>query len=105
MFNQQAMEELKGLLVTTFPNDIDRVILFGSQITGDAREYSDYDILVIVNHDYDWQFRDKIYDTTYEIDLKHDIFTDIKVISTGELKTIKGKQPFIQDALEQGVVL
>ena len=105
MLNRQAMHELKELLVTTFPDTIEKVILFGSRVKGDAREYSDYDILVIVKHAYDWRFEDKISDTTWEIDFKHDIFTDVKVISLGELQTIKGKQPFIQDAFETGVIL
>lgn len=103
--NQQAMQELKDLLVTTFPDDIENVILFGSRVTGDAGEYSDYDVLVILKNEYDWKFKNEIYDTTWEIDFKHDILTDVKVISVGELQTIKGKQPFIQDALEEGVVL
>ncbi len=105
MLNRQAMQELKKLLITTFPDEIEKVILFGSRIKVDARDYSDYDILVIVNHLYDWKFKNKIYDTTWEIDFKHDILTDVKLISTDELQTLKGKQPFIQDALEEGVVL
>lgn len=105
MVNQQAMRELKQLLGTTFPDEIEKMILFGSRVTGDAREYSDYDVLVIVNHEYDWKFKDRIYDTTYDINLKYDLFTDVHVISTGELDTIKGKLPFIEDALEHGVVL
>ncbi len=105
MFNRQAMQELKELLVTTFPRDIEKVILFGSQIKGNAQEYSDYDVLVIINHDYDWKFKNKIYDTTWEIDFKHEILTDVKLISANELQTLKGKQPFIQDAFEHGVIL
>jgi predicted nucleotidyltransferase len=105
MFNQQAMIELKELLMQRFPDDIEKVILYGSRVTGEARKYSDYDILIILKNDYDWKFRDRIYDATYAIDLKHDIVTDMKFISTRDLNTIKGKQPFIQDALECGVVL
>lgn len=105
MINRQAMQELKELLVTTFPNEIERVILFGSRVTGQATEDSDYDVLVIVNHEYDWQFKHRIYDTTWEIDFKHDILTDVKVISKQALHTLVGKQPFIQHALQTGVRL
>jgi predicted nucleotidyltransferase len=105
MLNRQAMRELKELLLTTFPNEIEQVILFGSQVKGTAQEYSDYDVLIILKHTYDWQFKNKIYDTTWEIDFKHDILTDVKLISKSELQTLKGKQPFIQDALEEGVIL
>ena len=43
-----------------------------------------------------------MYDTTYDIDLKYDLLTDLKIISTDELKTLKGKLPFIQAAIEKG---
>lgn len=103
--NLEAMQELKDLLVKTFPHEIERVIVFGSQVTGQATEDSDYDVLVIVNHDYDWRFKHKIYDTAWEIHFKHDILLDIKVISQQQLQTLVGKQPFIQNALNTGVML
>ncbi len=105
LVNREAMQELKALLLATFPQEIEQVILFGSRVNGDARDYSDYDVLVIVNHPYDWRFKHKIYDTTWEIDFKHDILTDVKVISQQELHTLIGKQPFIQNALKMGVAL
>lgn len=105
MFDQQAMQAFKHVLETRFPDEIEKVIVFGSRVNGTAREFSDYDLLVIVNHGYDWQFKDRLNDATYDIDLAYDIMTDVSVISTSELKTIKGKLPFIQEALEHGVVL
>jgi uncharacterized protein len=105
MINLQAMQELKDLLRATFPNEIEKVVLFGSRVNGGAREYSDYDVLVVVNHPYDWTFKNRVYDTCYDISLKYDLLTDAKLISTDELRTIKGKLPFIQAALESGVTL
>ena len=52
-----------------------------------------------------WKLKNKIHDKIYDIDLKYDIFTDLKLISKNELKTFKGKQPFILEALENGIVL
>jgi uncharacterized protein len=105
MLNLQAMSELKESLTTHFPDDVDKIILFGSRMNGNAREYSDYDVLVVLNKDYDWKFEDRIYDTVFDIDLKYDILVDVKVISTEELQTIRGKQPFISDAIEKGIIL
>ena len=105
MVKQQAMQNLKQLLNTTFPDEVEKVILFGSRVTGNARKYSDYDVLVVVNHEYDWRFENKIYETTWENDFEYDILTDVKIISNEELHTLRGKQPFIQNALKQGVVL
>ena len=102
--NKIILTELKELLTAGFGDDIGRVILFGSQVEGRARRYSDYDILVILNKDYGWRLEDAILDSCYEIDLKYDIVTDVKVISRNELNTMKGKQPFILNALEHGWV-
>ncbi len=105
MFNSKAMKELKELLVKSFPDSIEKVIIFGSQVDGTALKYSDYDILVVLKKGYDWKFKNRIYDKSWEIDYKYDILTDIKLISNNELKSIKGKLPFIMNAVENGVVL
>lgn len=77
--------------------------MFGSQATGEAAFFSDYDILIIVSHPVTWKKEREIVDEVYSIDLKYDILTDIKIISEPELKTLKGKQPYIQHALEEGI--
>lgn len=105
MDKKKILKELKALLIENFSDCIDKVILFGSQALNTAKEYSDYDILVILKKDYDWQLEDSILSLCYEIDLKYDILTDVKLISRNELNTIKGKQPFILNALEHGLVI
>ena len=85
-------------------NFVSDVILFGSQATGKAFEFSDHDILVIVSHPISWRQKREIGDEIYSIDLKYNILTDVKIISEPELKTLKGKQPFIQRALQEGIV-
>lgn len=102
MNKKKILKELKALLLGEYSGDIDRVVLFGSQVLGTATDSSDYDILVILNKDYDWRLEDAILDSCYEIDLEYDIVTDVKVISRNELNTMKGKQPFILNALEHG---
>ena len=104
--NQQTdliMKELKKDLQNKF-SFVSDVILFGSQATGKAFEFSDYDILVIVSHPISWRQRREISDEIYSIDLKYNILTDVKIISEPELKTLRGKQPFIQNAIQEGVV-
>ena len=82
---------------------ISEVILFGSQASGKAPDGSDYDILIIVNDDILWQQQRKIVDETYLIDLKYNIITDVKIISEPQLNTLRGKQPFVQNALKEGI--
>ncbi len=105
MKNLIALQELKALLIERYPDYIDQVIVFGSQVNGTARDYSDYDILLILEKPYDWRFENEIYDTCYDINLKYDIVTDVKIISQAELQTLRGKQPFIQNAIHEGIKL
>ena len=105
MTKNDAMRELKEILDHQLREDIDRVILFGSRTGRSASESSDYDVLVILKKPYDWKKKNRVYDATYEVDLKYDILTDIKLISRDELQTLKGKQPYIRQALESGIEL
>ena len=97
------LNDLKQKLEYEFNDLIEKVILFGSQINGKASEFSDYDILVVLKKDYDWKIEEKIIDLSYEVALKYDIIIDMKVISVNELNNLRGKQPYIINALYYGV--
>jgi predicted nucleotidyltransferase len=105
MAQRKILAELKALLMEKYVRDIEKIILFGSRSEGNAKTYSDYDILIIVKHDYDWRFKREIQDVCWEIDYKFDILTDVKIISVNELGTLRGKQPYILNALENGVLI
>ena len=47
--NQQIFKEIQALKRQILPNE--KLILFGSQARGDAREDSDWDLLVLLNKD------------------------------------------------------
>jgi uncharacterized protein len=98
------IRELKTALADQFGQDIKEVILFGSRVTGKAHKNSDYDVLVILNNDYDWEYRYGITSVIYDLELKYDIFIDVKIISVNELyHSIKGKHPLYQDAMHEGI--
>jgi predicted nucleotidyltransferase len=100
--NRLIIKDLKKILTGKFVF-ISEVILFGSQVSDKAPDSSDYDILIIVNHDISWRQQREIVDEVYSVDLKYDILTDVKIISQTQLSTLRGKQPFIQNALREGV--
>lgn len=98
------LKELRNLLATRFGDDIENVILFGSRAKGAAHKNSDYDVLIVLNRDYDWQYQGEIISVIYTLELKYDIFIDTKIISTYELRhTIRGKHPLYVDAVREGI--
>lgn len=101
--NRIIINDLKSLLNRHFPDLIENVILFGSQLDEKSPEYSDYDILIVLREHYNWKLENEIIDVCYDIDLKYDIVTDIKIISKNELNESRGKQTYIQSALSTGL--
>lgn len=98
------LKTVKNLLQQRFGNIIRDVILFGSQAMGTAREDSDYDVLIVLNREYDWKFRDQVIDAIYDLELQYDILIDTFLISTHELHhTLRGAQPVFTNALKYGV--
>lgn len=99
----QVIGELKLRLQSDYARPVKDVILFGSQINGNAGEFSDYDILIVLDSDYSSQDENAIFDICYEIDLKYGILIDAHLISTRELNSIRGKQPLYVNALKKGL--
>ena len=103
MDNSTILSELRRILDDAFPEVVSRVILFGSQAAGTANEDADFDVLVVTCREIDWRLRNRIIDTCYQIDIRFDIVTDIKILAESDLHTIKGRQPYVREALETGI--
>ena len=99
----EIAQKLKRILFQRFGDITDRIILFGSRSKGTSQPDSDYDILIVLKTDYDWIMENDILDACYQIDLEYNLLTDIKIISLQELKSLKGKQPFIVTAVAEGI--
>jgi uncharacterized protein len=97
------VRELKEYLQKEFSESVKEVILFGSQINGNSKEHSDYDILIVLDNEYNYQDENRIYDLCYDIGLKYDIIFDAHMISKRELTTLKGKQPIFTKAIKTGL--
>lgn len=103
---EKILQEIKSKLKNEFQENICDIILFGSQVTGKAHPYSDYDLLIITKTNFDWLHKKQVIESVYEIELKSDILFNIHVISKNDLQnTIKGKEPFITIALVEGEII
>lgn len=100
---KEMLTVLKRLLIKNFGNNIKDVILFGSQATETATDLSDYDVLIVLQNEYDWKYKDKIRDVVCEYEIMNDIFIDMNIISEKERNTIRWNQPIIINALKNGI--
>ena len=103
MNNKKILKELQNLLENNFPDTVDRIILYGSRAKGRSNKYSDFDILLILKREFDWKLERQIQDVCWEIDYKYNILTDVKMMHRNDLNHIRGKQPFILNALNEGI--
>jgi len=100
---QQIAVELKQMLSEKLAGNLKEVILFGSQVYGDATDDSDYDFLIILENTPDWKLKRKISEMCYQLDLKYESFIDVHILGKDELNSLRGKQPIFQTALKKGI--
>lgn len=104
MNSKKLAQEIKQHLNTHLLNRVTDVVLFGSQIKGNAKNNSDYDVLIILKDDYDRKTKRTINDLCYDFDLKYDIFLDTQIISKDELENgLRGKHPIFKIAIKEGL--
>ena len=99
----QILIDLKRRLQDNDSASINNIVLFGSQANNNAGEFSDYDILIILNNDYTQQDEDRILDICYDVDLKYNILIDPHLLSIKEIDSKRGQQPIFVNALKNGI--
>jgi predicted nucleotidyltransferase len=104
MESKLLAKEIKQHLNSHLNNIIADVIIFGSRANGTANKDSDYDVLIVLNTDYDQKTKKIINGLCYDFDLNYNIFLDTQIISKSELKnSIRGKHPVFKTALKEGL--
>lgn len=102
--NRKILKEIKNQLIKTLGDNIKEAILFGSRARNQEDKYSDFDVLIILKNDYNWQYTRKIREICYDISLKYDTLIDSKIISMNELtNSPKGIHPLYTDAINEGI--
>jgi len=99
----KILSELKNHLLKNFGESVEDVILFGSRAEDRSHEYSDYDVLIILDKDYDGKDENVILDLCYEINIRFNILLDVHILSTKELASPRGKQPVFYNAIKSGI--
>lgn len=70
-----AIKELKTKIEKEFKNS--EIILFGSAATGTADSESDIDLLILVDGDLDNTIEEKIFETSFDVELNNDVIFGI----------------------------
>lgn len=97
------LEQIKKKIQYLSEIEIVDIILFGSQALDTAKSDSDYDLLIILKNKVDWKTKREIYSLSYDIDLEYNIITDVHILSSDEVNSLRGKQPVFQNAINEGI--
>jgi len=100
----KILHEAKTRLVAAFGDRIKDVILFGSRAWGKPTRWSDWDFVVVVRGENNWDITTQIRQILHDMDIEFDILTQALVISENELQhTLRGVQPIFQKAMAEGI--
>ena len=98
--HRDLTDRYRAQVLEAFPGRVERIVLFGSRVRAEAREDSDWDFAVYLDHapDEDEQRRLR------EIDLALTAETgeEVREVGPGEVALICGDQEHEQVALEEG---
>ena len=96
------VEELKKL----YGADLKKVILYGSYARGDFRDYSDIDIMILLDNETDNKKKaDELYKITYDFDMEHNIFISALTRDYLHYKGWRKVDPLYQNIDNDGVIL
>jgi predicted nucleotidyltransferase len=111
---QQALSEYKDLLLRRFPQQVERLVLFGSKARGDSVASSDTDVLVVLRKrteptkegfypfgstDPTWR---EIVGTTFDLLMKYNVNISPTVIGTSEYEE---HSPLMAHVKKEGIEL
>ncbi len=99
-----AIYELKNKLLKSFPGV--ELILFGSKVRGDFEEFSDIDILILVDKNVDHRLKDNIIEIAYDIELKYDIVFGFIIENKKLWRSPRYKvMPLYQNVEREGILI
>ena len=97
---QDALAEYAQTLRLRYPRQVERMVLFGSQARGDAREGSDVDILIVIETD-ERRLKNEITDLAFDIMLKHGVDIEPAIFSREEWATFTAAPTSFAYTVEQ----
>lgn len=92
----ELSQELKAKIKTIY--------LFGSRARGDAKPYSDYDLLFVVTQEFNFEDKSRLYDFVMDILLDTGRLVSLKIFKEKEFERLRHLgTPFTKNILREGV--
>ena len=98
---EQVVQELRARLVAELGTELEAVVLYGAVARGEANEDSDIDLLIIARNKR--TIYNRIFDITFEIDLKYETLTTFILHTPEEFRDLCTRgEPLLQEVLRVG---
>jgi len=82
------------------------IILYGSRARGDAGEYSDYDLLVLVDQPVNMALKDRILASIYPLELETEAMLTVVTYNRRQWESLPHREmPFHQNIQRDGVIV
>ncbi len=97
--------EYRKAIVQILGNDLRKIILYGSYARGDFNQDSDMDIMILADMPPEEisSYADKIYDVTYDFEMKYEMEINPSVQSMQTYEKWKNVYPFFMNIEKDGV--
>ncbi len=101
---RKLLAELKRGLIRIYGENLDRIILYGSQARGDAAPDSDIDILVVLKYDFDYgEMLDLSSELVASLSLEKDLVISRAFVSRAEYE--QKQSPFLMNVRREGIAV
>jgi predicted nucleotidyltransferase len=101
---QIILQKVKQSLRKFYQDKLEKIILYGSQARGDATEYSDIDILVVLKSTINpYDEIDKTSEIIADLCLEHDVVISRHFISSEKFES--QNTPFIYNVKKEGIMI
>lgn len=102
ILEQPILQEFKRRVEQRFPEELVRLVVFGSKARGDASVESDIDVLTVVRSE-DWKLGDEIRDIGYELEIAHGVVLSIQVMGQRQYQELKARgSTFVANVEQEG---